>query len=141
MSATSDNSLFYSFIYLADTYAVFEASQVVIVVKNLPPNAGDARDVGSILRLGRSHGGRHGNPFHYSSWRTPRTEEPGVLWSIAFPRQALFSDCVAGLLISIQLPHWPPRSPVHFVVYLFVYVTQASRIHILFVCTEGRAWV
>lgn len=58
-----------------------------------------------------------------------------------FPRQALFSDSVAGLLIGIQLPHWPPRSPVHFVVYLFVYVTQASRIHILFVCTEGRAWV
>ena len=67
VSATSDNSLFYSFIYLADTYAVFGASQVVLVVKNLPPNAGDAKNVGSILGSGRSRGGRHGNPFHYSS--------------------------------------------------------------------------
>lgn len=58
-----------------------------------------------------------------------------------FPRQALFSDSVAGLLIGIQLPHWSLRSPVHFVVYLFVYVTQASRIHISFEFTEGRAWM
>ena len=33
------------------------------VVKNLPANAGDA---GSIPVLGRSPGGGHGNPFHYS---------------------------------------------------------------------------
>ena len=30
------------------------ASQVVLVVKNLPANAGDARDPGSIPGLGRS---------------------------------------------------------------------------------------
>ena len=29
------------------------ASQVALVVKNLPVNAGDARDTGSILGLGR----------------------------------------------------------------------------------------
>ena len=33
------------------------ASQVAIVVKNLPANAGDARDLGLIPRLGRSPGG------------------------------------------------------------------------------------
>ena len=33
------------------------ASQVVIVVKNLPVNAGDAGDMGSISGLGRSPGG------------------------------------------------------------------------------------
>ena len=33
------------------------------VIKNLPANAGDA---GSIPGLGRSPGGGHGNPFHYS---------------------------------------------------------------------------
>ena len=31
------------------------------VVKNLPANAGDATDVGSILGLGRSPGGGNGN--------------------------------------------------------------------------------
>ena len=44
-------------------------SQVVPVVKkkkNPPANTGDARDAGSILGLGRSPGGGHGNPLPYS---------------------------------------------------------------------------
>ena len=36
------------------------------VVKNPPANAGDARDAGSILGLGRSPGGGNGNPLQYS---------------------------------------------------------------------------
>ena len=36
------------------------------MVKNLPANAGDIRDVGLILELGRSPGGGHGNPLQYS---------------------------------------------------------------------------
>ena len=36
------------------------------VVKNLPANAGDARDAGLISGLGRSPGGRNGNIFQYS---------------------------------------------------------------------------
>ena len=39
------------------------ASQVALVVKNLPVNAGDIRDLGSIPGSGRSPGGGHGNPF------------------------------------------------------------------------------
>ena len=39
------------------------ASQVAQVVKNLPANAGDLRDMGSIPELGRSPGGEHGNPL------------------------------------------------------------------------------
>ena len=35
-------------------------SQVVLVVKNLPDNAGDVRDAGSIPGWGRSPGGGHG---------------------------------------------------------------------------------
>ena len=42
------------------------ASQVVLVVKNPPANAGDIRDMGSIPGLGRSPGGGHGNPLQYS---------------------------------------------------------------------------
>ena len=38
-------------------------SQVVLVVKNPLANAGDIGDVGSIPGLGRSPGGRHGNPL------------------------------------------------------------------------------
>ena len=36
------------------------------VVKNLPANAGDARDMGLILGSGRSPGAENGNPLQYS---------------------------------------------------------------------------
>ena len=44
---------------------------VALVVKNLPANEGDIRDVDSISGLGRSPGGGHGNPLQYSAWRIP----------------------------------------------------------------------
>ena len=47
------------------------ASQVVLVVKNLPANAGDIRDSGLIPRLGRFPGGGHGNPLPYSCLENP----------------------------------------------------------------------
>ena len=39
------------------------ASQVALVVKNPPANAGDIRDAGSIPGLGRSPGEGLGNPL------------------------------------------------------------------------------
>ena len=42
------------------------ASQVALVVKNLPVNAGDVRDVGSVPGLGRSPGVGNDNPLQYS---------------------------------------------------------------------------
>ena len=45
------------------------ASQVAPVVKNLLANAGDIRDAGSILGLGRSPGGGHGNRSNILAWR------------------------------------------------------------------------
>ena len=42
------------------------ASQVVLVVKNPPANAGDIRDMGSIPGLERSPGRGQGNPLQYS---------------------------------------------------------------------------
>ena len=39
------------------------ASKVALAVKNLPANAGDIRDAGSIPGSGRSPGGGHGNPL------------------------------------------------------------------------------
>ena len=46
-------------------------SQVVLVVKNLPANAGDIRDMGSIPGLGRSPGEGNGNPLQYSCLENP----------------------------------------------------------------------
>ena len=47
------------------------ASQVVLVVKNPPANAGDIKDAGSISVSGRSPGEGHGNPLQYSCWENP----------------------------------------------------------------------
>ena len=41
------------------------------MVKNLPPNAKDISDAGSIPGLGRSPGGGHGNSLQYSSLENP----------------------------------------------------------------------
>ena len=41
------------------------------MVKNLPANPGDVRDVDSIPELGRSPGGGHGNPLQYSCLENP----------------------------------------------------------------------
>ena len=49
----------------------YGASQVVLVIKNLPINAGDRRDLGSIPGLGSSPGGGHGNPLQYSCLENP----------------------------------------------------------------------
>ena len=42
------------------------ASQIVLVVKNPPANAGDPRVAGSIPGLGRSPGEGNGNPVQFS---------------------------------------------------------------------------
>ena len=41
------------------------------MVKNLPANAGDAGDTGSIPELRRSPGGGNGNPLQYSCLENP----------------------------------------------------------------------
>ena len=42
------------------------ASQVALVVKNLPAIAGDIKDVGSVPKLERSPRKGNGNPLQYS---------------------------------------------------------------------------
>ena len=75
------------------TFARFEldilspwASQVALVVKNLPANAGDLRDSGLIL--GWEDLLEKGMATHSSilAWRIPWTEEPGGLQSMGSQR-------------------------------------------------------
>ena len=46
-------------------------SQVALVVKNPPANAGDGRDAGTIPRSRRSPGGGHSNPLQHSCLENP----------------------------------------------------------------------
>ena len=75
------------------------------MVKNLPANAGDLRDLGLIPGPGKSPGGGHGNPLQYSCLEMPLTEKPGKLQSMRLQgvnihcciqnRQLVESSCIA----------------------------------------------
>ena len=62
------------------------ASQVALVVKNLPANAGDKGDTGSMPGSGRSL--EEGMAIHSSilTGKIPRTEEPDGLQSMGLQR-------------------------------------------------------
>ena len=50
------------------------------MVKNLPTNAGDLRDTGSIPGSGRSPGEGNGNPLQYSCLGNPKNRQ--AWWDI-----------------------------------------------------------
>ena len=49
------------------------------MVKNMPANAGDVRDAGSVPGLGRLPIGGHGNPHQYSCLENPL--DRGAWWA------------------------------------------------------------
>ena len=51
--------------------SLHRVSQVVLVVKNMPVNAGDIRDTGSIPGLAKSPGEGNGNPLQHSCGENP----------------------------------------------------------------------
>ena len=61
-------------------YNMEPASQMVLMVKNLPVNAGDIRDAGVMPGLGKSPGGGRGNPLQYSCLQNPM--DRGAWWAI-----------------------------------------------------------
>ena len=58
--------------YLRNKILVFPGGAMV---KNLPANAGDARDMGLIPGSGRSPGTGNGNPLQYSCLGNPMDRE------------------------------------------------------------------
>ena len=71
-SRTRLSDFTFTFTFIAPRWA----SQVVLVVKNLPANAGDVRDTGSIMAVHSS----------ILAWRISWTEEPGRLQSMGLQR-------------------------------------------------------
>ena len=59
---------------------------MVLVIKNLPVNAGGIRDAGSISRSGRSPGGGMATYSSILAWRIPWIQELEGLESIASHR-------------------------------------------------------
>ena len=78
---------------------------MVLVVKNLPANVRDIRDVGLLPGLGRSL--EEGMETHSSilAWRIPWTEEPGRLQSMGSKRITLkrLSIVICGMKVRILI--------------------------------------
>jgi len=60
-----------------------------LVIKNLPANSGDTRDVGLIPKSGRSPAVGNGNPLHYFVWKILWTEEPCSIQSMGLQNVGL----------------------------------------------------
>ena len=88
------------------------ASQVVLVVKNLPAITGNVTDVGSSLELGRSTGGRHSNALQYSCLENPHGQRSLVGYS---PWDCKEADTTEWLSMHARPPsagHLHPCSPL-----------------------------
>ena len=91
------------------------ASHVVLLVKNLPVNTEDIKDMGSIPGSGRSPGGEHGNPLQCSCLENPMdrgawqatvnrvTKSPTQLKQ--FSMQACMSSAKKSLQVYLQSSH------------------------------------
>ena len=74
-------------------------SQVALVVKNPPANAGDVRDTGSVPGSGRYPGGGHGNPLQYSCLEN--SMDRGAWWLPSMGSQRVGHD-LATLTVSLS---------------------------------------
>ena len=91
------------------------ASQVVLVVKNLPANAGDLRHAGLIPGLGRFPGEGHGNPLQYFCLENPMDRRAwwatvhGVTQSWTQLKQLSTAQHVPRLIFHQALVHPLPK--------------------------------
>ena len=80
-------------------------SHVALVVKNLPANAGDITDMGSIPGSGRSPGEGHGNSFQYSCLENPM--DRGAWWAMSTGSHRVRYDwsdlaCMMSIILDLR---------------------------------------
>ena len=75
----------------------------MLVVKNLPANAGDERDLGLIPGLGRSPGGENGTPHQYSCLEN--SMDRGAQWVT-----------VRGAVKELDMTEWVCIHPAQYVI-------------------------
>ena len=121
------------------------ASQVVLVVKNLPANSGDIRDTGSISGLGRSPGGGHGNCLQYSCLKKPTVRGA---WQAAVHRVAQSRTwlkwlrtltCISDLHALLEFrPSWVEGS--HLASPQFILCTSSAAAALKAQSSQWRGW-
>jgi len=93
------------------------ASQVVLVVKNPPANAGDARDLGSIPGSGRSLREGHSNPFQYFCLENPM--DRGAWWATVIGSKRVEQDWSDLAHRSLLVDTWLCSFTLFFLRFLF----------------------
>ena len=91
------------FCQFAITLSGIQASQVALVVKSHPANAGDIRDLSSIPGLGSSPGWEHGNPLQYSCLENPMDRRA---WRSIVHRVAKSQTQLKWLSVCVHSIHW-----------------------------------
>ena len=84
---------------------------MMLVVKNLPPNAGDT---GSIPELERSPGGGDGNSLHYSCWGNPHGQRNLAGYSLWDSKESDATERLSTHNLNIYRfkNSWPPNTTV-----------------------------
>ena len=116
------------------------------MIKNLPTNAGDARDADSIPGLGRSPGEGNGIPLQYSCLGNPVDRGPGGLQSMEC--KGVRHDCAVEHAHNIFFTHSPVDGQLGCF-YVLAIVNSAAvniRVHASFqiefcpdICPSGTA--
>ena len=117
------------------TFVKFWASQMILVVKNPPANAGDIRDPGSMHRWGRSPGGGHGNPLQYSCLENPM--DGGAWWSTFYgvTKSQIWQKQLSPVFTFYTVKH----DVTSMYTYLYVHNKLFSHILLPKVCSYGRS--
>ena len=90
--------------------SISSASQVALVVKNPPANAGDICDANSTPGSGRSPGGGHGNSLQYSCLENPMDR----------------GACQAMVHGVTKSPTRLKQLSIHFFIHYFPFLSMAS---------------
>ena len=94
--------LFKNFFILATSRVMSGVAQVALVVKNLPAEAGDIGDVGSIP--GWEDPPSLATHCSILAWRIPRTQEPGRLQSMVEPSRVQLKRLGTHVSCGILIP-------------------------------------
>ena len=143
---------------IIDTMNIFWTSQVMVMVKSLPANAGDVLiDLCSIPRMGRSPGGGHGKPLQYSCMENPidrgawhaivhgitksrtwlkqlSTEHTWMYFNLYLSKK-YFKKQTFSKYFLISLP------PIHIVFYFIVTNVYFLSYHFLIIVAKERKWL
>ena len=93
------------------TQSVWMRYQVSLVVKELPANAGDVRDAGSIPGLGRSPRGGHGNALQYSCLENPVDRGAWRATVHGGPKESNMTEHAHSL--PLEAPSHPSPNPIY----------------------------